>query len=53
MQGEVYYIESTDDIVVVTRDEYFGRHLECGSGMYWVSFIGILSDSGWVFLGEL
>ena len=53
MQSEVYYIESTDDIVLVTRDEYFGRHLECGSRRYWMSFIGDLSHFGWVLLGEL
>lgn len=53
MQSEVYYVESTDDIVLVTWDECFGRHLECGSGMYWMSFIGNLSDNGWVLLGEL
>ena len=53
MQSEVYYIEYTDDIVVVTRDEYFGRHLEYGHGKYWMSFIGDLSHNGWVLLGEL
>ena len=53
MQSEVYYIESTDDIVLVTRDEYFGRHLEYGHGKYWMSFIGDLSHIGWVLLGEL
>ena len=46
MKSEVYYIESIDDIVLVTRDEYFGRHLECGSGMYWMSFIGNLIHNG-------
>ena len=53
MQSEVYYIESTDDIVLVTWDEYFGRHLEYGHGKYWMSFAWDLSHIGWVLLGEL
>ena len=53
MMNEVYYVESTDDIVLVTWDEYFGRHLTYGDGMYWMSFTGNLSDKGWIYLGEL
>ena len=53
MQSEVYYIESTDDIVLVTCDEYFGRHLTCRYGMYLMSFVGDLSRLGWIYLGEL
>lgn len=57
MQSEVYYIESTDDIVddivVVTWDEYVGRYLTYGHGTYWMSFMGNLDHMGWIYLGEL